>query len=333
MVSNLHFASPWAFALFLLLPLMLFYRRRHRPAALYLPTLQWLKPHASQRPRITAAVLTSLRFAALSLMIIALARPQSGTTEIERLTEGVDIVLTLDTSGSMQAMDFVSGDKRQDRLTIVKQVAADFIKGREADRIGIVVFGESAFTQCPPTLDHRILQRFMDWIFIGMAGRGTALGSAIAVASKRLESSTSQSKVMILLTDGKNTAGDIEPQRAAEMAKALGIKIYTIGVGSDEPVPFPVEGFFGTRMVNRRLELDEELLKEIAFTTGGLYFHATDTESLRKIYTQIDALERTEIKFKEHHQYTDLFATLLMPALLLMACVMVTESTALRRIP
>lgn len=332
-MQRLHFESPWAFLLLLCIPLLWYYRRnRMQSAALYLPTLEWLRDVARRR-NWPIVLMETLRVVSLVIMVVALARPQIGTTEVERLTEGVDIVMAIDTSGSMQALDFTVGDKRVDRLTVIKQVAGDFIKGRTDDRIGLVVFGDNAFTQCPPTLDHRVLLQFLNWTYIGMAGKATAVGSAIAVAAKRLESTPAKSKVIILLTDGKSNAGNVEPAQAVEIAKALGIKVYAIGVGTNGAVPFPVQDLFGTRIVQQQLELDEASLQQIAAATGGLYFNATNTESLREIYARIDRMEKTEIKTKEYRQYEELFPRLLLPALLALLLVLIADNTVLRRVP
>lgn len=329
-----HFDSPWALLALLLLPLLWWYQRRsHRQAVLFLPTIIWIKGVGSPLRRWAFHGQEWLRFAAFSLLIIALARPQLVNSEIERLSEGVDIILAIDTSGSMQAMDFVVDGKRVDRLSVIKQVAGDFIASRTADRIGVVVFGDKAFTQCPPTLDHQIVQRFLDWCTIGMAGKGTAIGSALGVSIKRLQASNFKSKLIILLTDGKSNAGNIDPLEAAKIAKTLGIKIHTIGVGSKGPVPFPVNDVFGTRLIYQQFDQDEEALQTIAKTTGGLYFNATDTKSLQEIYKQIDSMEKTEIKTREFKQYDEQFLNFLIPAMLLLALITLTENSWLRRVP
>ena len=200
------------------------------------------------------------RALALVLFICAMARPQHGRSHLKQKTEGLDIILAVDTSGSMKAMDFVIDGKRQDRLFIVKQVLRDFIQKREDDRIGIVVFGTNAFAQAPLTLDHEVLDQYVDNMKIAMAGEKTAIGDAIAVASSRLKDLESKSKLVILLTDGANSAGKVDPEQAAEAARALGVKVYTIGIGSDQAVPFPTP--FGYQSV--RLEMDTKLLQKIA---------------------------------------------------------------------
>lgn len=240
----------------------------------------------------------ALRALACFCLIIAAARPQLGVTKLVSDSEGLDIVLSVDTSGSMRAMDFEIDGKPRDRLYVVKRVISEFISERINDRIGIIVFGSEAFTQAPLTLDHGVLSKFLDAIDIGMAGENTAIGSAIAAGVKRLKDLDAESKVMILLTDGENTAGSIDPMQAAEVAKTLGIKIYTIGVGGNKPVPFPRQSFFGTVYDNRVLKLDETLLKAIAEKTSAQYFRAEDTLELKKIYQTIDKLETRSVSIE-----------------------------------
>ena len=259
-------------------------------------------------------VLVLLRCIALVLLIIALARPQSGTKASEVLTEGIDIMLCLDTSGSMQALDFKWQDERHNRLEVVKNVVSDFINGRTNDRIGMVVFGEEAFTQCPLTLDYGVLLNFLDQVEIGMAGDSTAIGSALGTCVNRLKERESKSKVIILLTDGRSNAGSLSPQTAAEIAETYSIKTYTVGVGTAGEVPFLVDTIFGKKYMYQRVDLDEETLKEIATVTGGSYFKATDTETLEEIYRKIDKLEKTKVEVKEYMEYEELFGWFLLSA-------------------
>jgi Ca-activated chloride channel family protein len=274
-----------------------------------------------------------IRCLAVSLIIMALARPQSGIKSTEIITEGVDIMLCLDTSGSMQALDFKDAGKRADRLHVVKKVVSDFIRGRKNDRIGMVVFGEEAFTQCPLTLDYGVLLSFLDSVKIGMAGDSTAIGSALAVCVKRLKDLQSKSKVIVLLTDGRNNTGTISPGTAADIAKAYGIKTYTIGVGTEGEAPFLVDSFFGKQYVYQKVDLDEDTLKKIAKKTGGIYFRATNTEALKNIYKQIDEMEKTEVKIKEYMEYEELFMYFLIPGLCLVLLEAVSANTRLRKIP
>jgi len=278
-------------------------------------------------------ILLVLRCLAISLLVVALARPQSGTKASEVLTEGIDIILCLDTSGSMQALDFKWGNERQNRLQVVKKVVSDFIKGRKNDRIGMVVFGEEAFTQCPLTLDYGVLLSFLDQVEIGMAGDSTAIGSALGTCVKRLKELKSKSKVIILLTDGRNNAGSVSPETAAEIAKTFTIKTYTIGVGTEGEVPFLVDTIFGKKYVYQRVDLDEDTLEEIARITGGKYFKATDTKALEEIYDQIDTLEKTKVEVKEYMEYEELFGWFLFPGLACTLLEIILAHTRFRKIP
>ena len=274
-----------------------------------------------------------MRCAAMALFILALARPQSGIKSTEISTEGVDIMLCLDTSGSMQALDFKEDGNRVPRLQVVKRVVNDFIKGRKNDRIGMVVFGQEAFTQCPLTLDYGVLLSFLEKVQIGMAGDSTAIGSALAVCVKRLKDLQSKSKVIILLTDGRHNAGSVTPPTAADIAKSFNIKIYTIGVGTEGEAPFLVDSFFGKQYVYQKVDLDEDTLKDVANRTGGKYFRATNTEALENIYKQIDAMEKTEVKLKEYMEYEELFGWFLVPGLVLLLLEILLANTRLRKIP
>jgi Ca-activated chloride channel family protein len=274
-----------------------------------------------------------LRCMGIGLCVIALARPQAGQKETEIITEGIDIMLCLDTSGSMRALDFEREGKRTDRLDVVREVVKAFIQKRENDRIGMVVFGEQAFTQCPLTMDYGVLLSFLDRIEIGMAGDSTAVGSALATGVKRLKEVPGESKVIILVTDGRNNAGRIAPETAAEIAKTYDVKVYTIGVGVEGESPFLMETLFGKRYVYQKVDLDEETLKHIADVTGGAYFRAQDTASLEEIYRQIDQMERTEAKVKEYMEYEELFVKFAFPGLLLILAGFVLENTRFRKIP
>ena len=328
------FADPWLLILLLAVPLMVFYELkkmgRSRIRFSSLETLKALKPARSLAWR---KVLLVMRCAAMSLFIMALARPQSGTTSTEIITEGVDIMLCLDTSGSMNALDFQLDNKRVNRLQVVKKVVDEFIRGRQNDRIGMVVFAEEAFTQCPLTLDYGVLLSFLDRLEIGMAGDTTAIGSALATCVKRLKDLKSKSKVIILLTDGRNNTGTISPATAADIAKTHGIKVYTIGVGTEGEAPFLVDSLFGKQYVYQKVDLDEETLKEIAQKTGGRYFRATNTEALKTIYQQIDKMEKTEAKVKEYMEYDELFTYFLIPALCLIILEILLANTRFMKIP
>ncbi len=298
--------SPWWFLALPFLAIVLFWWEcKKRQQALKFPVNNAWRVASSSPKKWLGWVPFILRALALTFIVLALARPLAGRAEGQRTSEGLDIMLVVDTSGSMQAMDFEINGERQDRLTVVKSVLRDFIGKRANDRMGMVVFGSEAFTQAPLTLDHNILLQVMDQMVIGMAGKATAIGDAIAVASKRLKDLPAKSKVMILLTDGANTHGRVEPMTAASAAAALGIKIYTIGVGSHDEVPFPVQGFFGTTLQYQKLDLDEKLLEDIAARTGAQSFLASDTATLQKIYNTIDRLEKTKVEVKDYRRFEE----------------------------
>lgn len=277
-----------------------------------------------------------LRLLTVLLIVIAMARPQTGRTQTKVHTEGIDIVLALDTSGSMQALDLDSGlriARRRNRLQVVKDVVTKFIEKRETDQIGMVVFGEDAFTQCPLTLDHGIVATFLDQVEIGMAGDRTAVGDALGTAVKRLTKSKAKSKVVILLTDGRNNAGSLTPRKAAEVAAAYHVKVYTIGAGTRGPAPFLQEGIFGTRVVHQEVPIDEATLKEIAGITGGAYFRAEDSDALSEIYDHIDEMEKTEIEMEQYMEYNERFAWLVIPAIFLLLLEVLLLGTVFRKVP
>jgi len=264
--------------------------------------------------RVRDPILRILQILSFTLFVVALARPQTGThfTEIEE--SGRDIILTLDTSGSMQAMDFTIDGERVSRLEALQHVVKDFAEKRKGDRIGLTVFGTHAFTQCPLTLDTIALQEFVERLEIGMSGKGTAIGDALAVSLKQIRNIESKSKVIVLVTDGKTHNDAIPPKQAANEAKKLGVKVYTIGIGGQGTAPFPTQSFFGrTRLVNRKVDFDEDTLKEIAEITGGMYFNAKNTEALQQVYAEINKIEeRIEktFEFVEYREHFFLFVAL-----------------------
>lgn len=282
------------------------------------------------RPRIfPRRILFSLRMLALFLLIVGFARPQSGIRGEEVLTEGLDIVLAMDVSTSMLAEDI-----RPNRVEAAKAVAKEFIQGRKNDRIGLVVFAGEAYTQCPLTLDYSILFSFLDEIHAGMIEDGTAIGMGLATAVKRLKSSEAKSKIIILLSDGQNNRGEIDPITAAQTAQAFDVKVYTIGAGTRGTALYPVEDpFFGKRYVPMKVDVDEELLQRIAQMTGGRYYRATDRKSLESIYREIDRLEKTEIKVKEYTRYSEWFLYFVFGGLVLVLAEVVLGHTRFRTIP
>lgn len=263
-------------------------------------------------------------------LVTALARPQKFSSEREYSTKGVDIVISLDISGSMLAEDF----KPENRIAVAKQEAAKFIRGRENDRIGLVVFARKAFTQCPLTLDYDVLIELLQDIQIGMISDGTAIGMGLATAVNRLRDSKAKSKVIILITDGASNAGNIDPITAAELAKAFGIKVYAICIGRGGLVPFPInDPLFGKRYVQAEVEIDEMVLKRIADITHGLFFRARDSKALGEIYEKINQLEKTEIKVKEYRSFDERFAYFLIPGLLLLLLELMIRNTIAVKIP
>ena len=329
----LQFQNPWLLLFLLALPLLAFQVRRDYQSTVHFPSLATLKTLRPSSVDLYAGRPFIIRCLAIALLIIALARPQEGHKSTEILSVGVDIMLALDTSGSMRALDFIEEEKRVTRLTVVKGVVSKFIENRLNDRIGMVVFGEQAYTQCPLTLDQGILQSFLSKLEIGMAGDSTAIGSAIGIALKRLKDLDSASKVIILLTDGRNNAGTLAPIQAAQTAKTFGVKIHTIGVGTKGKAPFLVNSIFGQRYVYQEVDIDETTLTEISEITGGQYFRATDLESLQNIYKQIDEMEKSEVKVIDHSEYKELFHYFLVPGLMFLLLEIGLSNTLLRRIP
>jgi Ca-activated chloride channel family protein len=326
------FEDPWLLLTLVLIPILII-RERSIANTIDYSSLSSLKAVNQYHYKVLALTPTILKFIAITLFIIAFARPQEGSKRTEILSQGVDIILAIDTSGSMQALDFKKNDNQVTRLSVVKDVVAEFVKHREMDRMGMVVFGANAFTQCPLTLDQSILLSFIDKLKIGMAGDATAIGSAIGISSKRLKDLKSKSKIIILLTDGRNNSGAISPIQAAEIAKSLGIKIYTIGVGKRGKAPFLVDSIFGKRLIYQDVDIDEKVLNKISKMTEGKYFRATDLKSLKNIYKQIDLLEKSEVKILDHSKYKELFHYFLIPGLFLLLIEIICSNSFLRRLP
>jgi Ca-activated chloride channel family protein len=326
----LRFAAPWVFLLVLpvLLVVTVYYRRRRSGDA------RILLPRTAERARQSVTpwlgldrLMPWLRGLVLLLIVVALARPQAGERITSVSTFGVDIVIALDISGSMRAEDF----QPSNRLVVARQTVERFIADRPTDRIGLVVFASLAATRSPLTQDHEMLGQFLDEIdFAPPETDGTAIGNGLATALNRLRESEAKSKVVVLVTDGRNNAGQIGPIAAAEAASALGVTVYTIGVGTDGEVPIP-GGAFGRRMV--RIELDEDLLREIADITDGQYFRATAADELEQIFVTIDEMEKTEISSNVRVVYSEHFEKFLWPALLLFMFERLLVTTRLRRLP
>lgn len=329
------FASPLLLLLLVFVAAAVLYRRKRQPhPTLRLPSLS----AAREVPPSTALklrwIVPLFKYTALILMIIALARPQWGTRQEMVLTEGINIVLAVDLSESMAALDFRREGKIVNRLEAVKGVVGDFIQQRTGDRVGMVVFGSEAYTQLPLTRDYNAIASMLDRLEIGAAGKQTAIGDAIGISLKRLSDVKSKSNIIILLTDGQSNAGQLSPQAACEIAVEEGVKIYTIGVGTRGRAPFLVrDPVFGERYVYQQVNIDEDTLKEIAQKTGGLYFRAENTQGLAAIYDRINNLEKTQVEVKTFSEYNDLYMYLLLPAFVLLALWSLLTNTRFLRIP
>lgn len=314
---SVEFAQPYALLLLAGIPALVFWhyqRRQAHVAPLRLSSTQSFDASPSLRVQLRP-LLPFLQLMALTLLVLALARPRKVFEKENINVNGIDIVLALDISPSMLARDF-----EPNRLGVSKKVAEDFVNNRPYDRIGLVVFAGESFTQCPLTTDHQVVKTFLQELQVGLLSEGTAIGSGLATASKRLEKSDVASKIIILLTDGENTAGDILPMYAAELAEKLGLKVYTIGVGSKgqarTPTGFNPDGSYsyGWKLVN----IDEPLLTAIAEQTGGQYFRAKDEEELERIYETIDKLERTKMETTTIRNYQERYHILVFAAFILL---------------
>jgi Ca-activated chloride channel family protein len=329
------FASPYFLLLLLLLPAMLWYRfRRHRVPAMASSALFPAAGIPTSPALRLRRLVPALKYAAFCLMVVALARPQWGTERTEVLTEGVNIVLALDLSESMAALDFKKKGRVVNRLEAVKGVVQDFVAGRSGDRIGMVVFGTHAYTQLPLTRDYNTMVSILERLEIGAAGKSTAIGDAIGIALKRLADIESKSNIIILLTDGQSNAGELSPDTAGEIAVQKKVKIYTIGVGSRGKAPFLIKDpLFGERYVYQQVNIDEATLQAMADKTGGLYFRAENLEGLQQIYETIDAMETTEVKVDIFAEYSEIYPWLLIPALVLLPFYVILRNTRYLVIP
>ncbi len=344
-MSELFLAHRWM--LTVLAPLLVFWvlafvllpwlaHRRRKAAAVKFSNIRTLLKLRPSKTLLLRRLFLGFRLVTVALLMIAMARPQTGRTQTQVRTEGIDIVLVIDTSGSMQALDLDANRRiadRRNRLEVVRGVVDEFVQKRENDQIGLVVFGAEAFTQCPLTLDHGIVATFMERLEIGMAGDATAIGSAVGTAVKRLKESEAKSKVIVLLTDGRSNAGSLSPAKAAEVAATFGIKIYTVGAGGREKAPFIVDSLFGQQVVYQAVEIDEETLRRIASLTGGEYFRAEDERGLQAIYEQIDELEKTEITMSSYMEYNEQFRWFVIPAIALLLLEVVLLGTRFRKLP
>ena len=327
------FADPYFLYILLIIPALIYLhvrQRKPRSITLRYSHLGIVKAAAKSRWNLYRRLLLALRMLFILFLILALARPQSGSKEEEVTTEGIDIILALDISSSMLAEDF----KPKNRLEVAKLVAEDFIKSRAHYRIGMVVFAAQSYTQCPLTLDYGILLNFIQDVKIGMVEDGTAIGLALANAANRLRESKAKSKVIILLTDGRNNAGELNPLTAAQVAQALDIRIYTVGAGSRGTALYPInDPILGKRYQRLPVEIDEGLLKKIAAMTEGKYFRAVDRQSLEEVFQEIGRLEKTKIEVKEYTRYAELFPMFLIIGLMFVSLEIFLANTKFRKIP
>src|ERR1051326_1885909 len=330
-MSGVTFTNPEYFFLLILVPgLILWYWKRQRRQLVELQVSSVRVFHAlprTWRQRLTH-LLVVLRILALMMLIVALARPQSTTKGENVSTEGIDIILATDISGSMLAEDF-----RPNRIEAAKKVATDFLEARPNDRVGLVIFAGESFTQCPLTLAHAVVVNLLKEVKSGMIEDGTAIGMGLATAVSRLKESKAKSRVIILLTDGVNNRGFIDPTSAAGIAQSYGIRVYTIGVGTMGLAPYPVQTPFGVQYQNVPADVDEPLLQKIADECGGKYFRATDTRTLKDIYSEIDRLEKTKIEVTQFHRHREDFYQSAMLAGLLLILEVLFSQTIFRKIP
>ena len=329
--SNISFANPEFLYLLGVVPLLVaWYMFRHQRTTSEirfssLHPFDGIKPSLKERLRHVPFI---LRMLVVAFLIVAFARPQTSSSGENIYTEGIDIAMVLDISGSMLAEDL-----RPNRIEAAKDVAQEFIEGRPNDRIGLVIFAGESFTQCPMTLDHRVLNSLIGQVKSGMVEDGTAIGLAIAQGVNRLKDGEAKSRVMILLTDGVNNRGEIDPLTATQIARTFGIRIYTIGVGTVGEAPYPVQTPFGVRYQNVPVDVDEKTLREVASLTEGKYFRATDNRSLREIYAEIDELEKTRIEVKAYRSYAELFYGWAMAGLIGLLLETGLSGTLLRKLP
>ncbi len=330
-MNKFTYANPEMFYLLLaLLPIIAWYilRQKKSGASLQVSTIRNLEAVPKNWKYYFRHLVFALNIAVMTLLVIVLARPQSSENWENVSTEGIDIVMAVDVSTSMLARDL-----RPDRLEAAKDVASSFIAGRPYDRIGLVVFAGESFTQCPLTTDHPVVTNLLRETATGVLQDGTAIGNGLATAVNRLKESEAISKVIILLTDGENNAGEIPPITAAEIAKTFGIRVYTIGVGTIGTAPYPMQTPFGIQVQNIPVKIDEESLQSIAGLTGGKYFRATSNDKLKQIYEEIDALEKSKIEVKEFSKKQEEFQPFAIFAALLLIAGILLKVTIFRNIP
>ncbi len=330
-MNHIEFANPgMLFLLLLIIPIIIWYVLKLKTfnAAITFSNFHAFDHVKQSYKNVLRHILFALRILAMAIIIIVLARPQSTNKLKNATSEGIDIVIALDISGSMLAEDFTPN-----RIEAAKNVASEFINGRPDDRIGLVIFSSESFTQCPLTTDHAALLNLFRGVKQGMIEDGTAIGLGLATAINRLNGSKAVSKVVILLTDGVNNAGSISPLTAAEIAKVYGIRVYTIGIGTNGVAPYPVQTPLGIQYQDMEVEIDEPMLKQIAQMTHGQYFRATNTQALREIYGEIDHMEKSRIEVHEFKKFNDEFFIYGLVVLILLVVEVVMRNTLLKTIP
>ncbi|MEO9005335.1 MAG: VWA domain-containing protein [Ginsengibacter sp.] len=328
--NNITFGQPLFLLLFFIIPFLIIWRfgkGKKSVAAIRVSTTKGLDKSKSWKNAIQQFPFI-FRLLALSCIIIALARPQTKFDETETEGQGIDIVLCIDVSGSMTAQDFTPN-----RMEAAKKVAIDFVNNRVSDRIGVVIFAGESFTQCPLTTDYDVLKAQISQIRNGLLEDGTAIGSGLATSVDRLRNSKTKSKVVILLTDGVNNGGLIDPSTAKEIAKTFHIKVYTIGVGTDGYAPTPVSTPMGIVMQSQKVSIDEALLKDIANETGGKYFRATNNSSLENIYNEIDKMEKSKVEVITFHRYSEKFYPFIFAAMGFLLIELVLRYTLFKKFP
>lgn len=330
-MRDIVFANPEFFYLLIIVPFLIawyiFNRKKIKPSLKLSTSGFYNLKQKSFRQRLLHLPF-ALRIFAITFFIIVMARPQSSSKEQTITSEGIDIVLSIDISGSMLAEDF-----KPNRIEASKQVARDFIKGRPNDRIGLVIFAGESFTMCPITTDHSVLMNQINSIKSGLLDDGTAIGEGLATAVARLKESQAKSKVIILLTDGVNNVGAIAPLMAGEIAETFGIRVYSVGVGSMGTAPYPIPTPFGTQYQNMEVQIDEEVLTKIALMTDGKYLRATNNNKLNEIFAEIDKLEKTKVEVMEFKKYAEEYMPLLMLGGLLFCSELFLRLIVLRTLP
>ena len=331
MLNNIEFANPDLLYILVVIPLLVawyWFRNKKSYPEIQISSTEGFKKTKGTIKQYLFHSLFVMRMLAFALLIVVIARPQSSTSRKDVSIEGIDIIMAMDISGSMLAQDF-----KPNRLEASKEVASDFISERPNDRIGLVIFSGETFTQCPLTTDHAVLKNLFKDVKSGMIEDGTALGDGLATAVNRLRKSDAISKVIILLTDGVNNMGSIDPASAAEIAKLYGIRIYTIGVGSRGLAPYPVQTPFGIRYQDVEVKIDEKLLQRVANMTDGIYFRATNKKNLTDIYKEIDKLEKSKIDVTEFSKKHEEFLSIALLALVLLLAEALLRNTVFRTVP